>query len=317
MTFAPISKNLFFSKNDPKDPRLGDTTQSTTYDKLLQVAEKGIVIAGYPDDEGIQLNGGRPGAKDAPDSIRKHFYKMTPSALASDLPLNLYDIGNLETNSPLEQRQESIQKLCTPLLEKHQWISLGGGHDYAFPDGASFLNSQKSSSSIKPLIINIDAHLDVRPDHAGISSGTPFYKLLNSNEDFDFAEIGIQLQCNSREHLEWATQKGAKILSWEEINLSGLAPEIKVLQFLEPLITRYRPTFLSIDIDGFSSSFAMGCSQSWPSGFTADSFYRLLNTLKNRLDIRVLGIYEVSPPLDSDDRTSKLAAQIMHQFIFA
>jgi formiminoglutamase len=44
-------------------------------------------------------------------------------------------------------------------------------------------------------------------------------------------------------------------------------------------------------------------------------FFPLFDLLIRRLDVRALGIYETSPPLDQDDRTSKLAALIAHRFI--
>ena len=46
-----------------------------------------------------------------------------------------------------------------------------------------------------------------------------------------------------------------------------------------------------------------------------DSFFRILNTVIRRTNCPILGIYEVSPPLDLDDRTSKLAALIAHRYI--
>jgi len=80
-------------------------------------------------------------------------------------------------------------------------------------------------------------------------------------------------------------------------------------------ILRPRPVFLSIDIDGFSNAVAPGASQSWATGFLPKDFFQVFNLLRLRLDVRLLGIYEVSPPLDLDAQTAKLAAQIMHRLI--
>ncbi len=95
--------------------------------------------------------------------------------------------------------------------------------------------------------------------------------------------------------------------------VSGESFSTLVMRLLGDWILKSRSVFLSIDIDGFSSAIAPGCSQSWATGFSAQDFFPCLEILKARLDVRMLGIYEVSPPLDSDDRTSKLAAQIIHK----
>ncbi len=221
---------------------------------------------------------------------------------------------NLKVNSTLEARHESAKKTAAEVLVKNaKWIAIGGGHDYGYADGAAFLQTFKQ----KPLIINFDAHLDVRPTTKGFNSGTPFYRLLTEFKDFDLLQIGIQSQCNSKAHYDWATEKGAKILTWDELQFSGVSLTQKMLQFLEPYIAKKRDAFLSVDIDGFSSNYAMGCSQSFATGFDPISFLQVFRVLCERLDVKVLGIYEVSPPLDQDDHTSKLAALIIHQFLFA
>lgn len=307
--FTPIK--TFFTKDNPQDLRLGDFTKSLTEATGLKGS---VVVMGYPDDEGIQNNKGRAGAKDAPKCIRENFYKMTPHLFKNTDP-KIYDLGDLKIEGSLEDRHEKAQNSLEDLLKQTRVITLGGGHDYAYPDGAAFLETfhKKVDKDQKPLIINFDAHLDVRPHQDKITSGTPFHRLLSKYNEFDFAEVGIQSQCNSRYHLEWAESKGAKVLSYDEILYSGVPQHVKILEFLEPLMFKKRSCFLSIDIDGFSSSFAPGCSQSFATGLNVESFMIVLKVLTERLDVKLLGIYEVSPALDQDNRTSKLAAQIMFE----
>lgn len=307
--FKPCSSDLFFKSTKEGDPRLGELTQTSK-------GEKSFTLAGYPDDDGIQLNGGRLGARQAPDVIRKYFYKLTPSPWKKT-SFNFQDMGNLSTEIALAERHESLKKEIERSLNSPNtcWIGLGGGHDYGYPDGAGFLLSQKQSKR-KPLVINFDAHLDVRPTTQGLSSGTPFYRLLTDNSlpDFDFIEIGIQAHCNSTPHYDWLKERGALIIDMEEILINGF--QATCMEKLIPYMIKSRPTFLSIDIDAFSSAYAPGCSQSWATGLVPNEFMPLLKILKKRLDVKMLSIYEVSPPLDIDDHTSKLAAQILHSFIY-
>jgi formiminoglutamase len=326
--FAPPPTSLFLSKKDPNDLRLGDLVKPlaaqslSSYEHALSLHTKACaVLAGYPDDEGIRINGGRPGAAQAPDTVRRSFFKMTPSLFASQVFEPFLDLGNLQIQDlSLEQRHTTARQFAKSTFEKGLlWLSVGGGHDYGFADAAAFVDfhqNQSPAQKQKPLILNFDAHLDVRPTTHGLSSGTPFYRLLEMGAVFDFAEIGIQGQCTSKAHYDWALSRGAKIISMEEINATGLGFVQTCLDFLAPWIERRRSAFISIDIDGFSSAFAMGCSQSWATGFQASEFFLLLQILLKRLDVKGVGIYEVSPPLDQDDRTSKLAAQILHRCLY-
>lgn len=320
----PAPDELFFDRKDPSDPRLGTlvksdneafTSSSPASNLDANLGGANLYLLGYPDDEGIQINGGRPGASEAPNKIRQYLYKMTPP-LERALP-SFFDLGNITTSAPLADRHEQSAQLIHSLLDQeHRIITLGGGHDYGYPDGAGFLRHHRAKNNqLRPLVINFDAHLDVRPTDRGLSSGTPFFRLLNEFEDFDFIEIGIQPQCNSQIHLQWATSKGAKILRHDHFLLSGRSFVEYALEQISTWIFKSRPTFVSIDIDAFSSAYAMGCSQSWPSGLTPMEFKPLFEVLLSRLNVQVLGIYEVSPPLDLDDRTSKLAAEIIFQYL--
>ena len=304
MDFIAADPKLFFSKNDPRDPRLGDVVKT-------ELKDMDVAIVGYPDDEGIRINGGRDGAKLGPQEIRHWLYRTTPHARR---PLKTFtDLGNLDITGQLEERLERARKNVRELLVRElQVLSLGGGNDYAYSDGMGFLDQFKNQ---KPLIINIDAHLDVRDLSRGLSSGTPFYRLLESGLAFEFVEVGIQGQCNSAHHWDYVESKGGKVLSLEEILDSGRPlPEFAVEALGETLL-RKRPTFVALDIDALAWPYAMGSSAAWPVGLDPQEVWSLLQLFFKRLDVRVFGIYEVSPPLDTGGGTAKLAAQFAHSFL--
>jgi formiminoglutamase len=306
MSLKPVSSQLFFSRKDKQDPRLGEMAEIVSPDHLR---DQNFALLGYCDDSGIVLNGGRPGAKEAPDQIRTFLYKMTPEH--RKIP-RIADLGNLTALETLDQTHQMAFSIANKTIQKTKLISLGGGHDFAFADGSAFLENQNGDK--KPLIINFDAHLDVRPTDKGNHSGTPFRRLLEKYQGkFDFIEIGIQNQCNSPFHWEWALDHGAIVLSLETIEKSGILENLQ-----NNLDTdRQRPLWLSVDIDAFSSNEAPGCSQSWATGLHIREFLPVLQFLVHHFNVKGLGVYEVSPPLDQDHRTSKLAALIIHRFIFA
>lgn len=317
----PIKNDLLFSRNDPADPRLGDFVKIATLEDVrrLNKADR-VTITGYPDDAGVKLNGGRVGASLGPSRIRSFLYRMTPPAFLEDLDAatEILDLGDLDSDivTSLADRHALARETALRVLNSgSKFITFGGGHDYGFPDAAAFCEHSLNHGQ-RPLVINYDAHLDVRPTDRGLTSGTPFFRLLEEFPAIDFIELGLQGQCNSRQHLKWAQERGA-LCSFEEARLAeGLTLAETLQRFVGETTLRRRPAFLSIDIDGFSSSVAPGASQSWPTGFQPADFFDSLSWCLSRLDVKSVGIYEVSPPLDVDDRTSRLAALIAHRFMF-
>lgn len=310
--FHPTDKHLLFTKNDKEDPRLGECVQLLHKGDLAKLSEHqyDFAIIGFPDDEGIALNGGRPGAQQAPHQIRTYLYKMTPHLASTQLP-KILDLGDLvDKEKTIGERHEKARETTRTLaLSGKCWISLGGGHDYGYCDGAGFLDVFKNDA----VLINFDAHMDVRPTDKGFNSGTPFHRVLSEfSGQVDFAEVGIQNQCNSKAHIKWATDKGAAIYTLDQINENGLQASLQ--HFMKG--KEKKKIFLSVDIDAFTSNEAPGCSQSWTTGLFTKDFLVSLKWLVANFDVRGMGIYEVSPPLDQDNRTSKLAALILHNFIF-
>jgi formiminoglutamase len=324
---------LLFSRADPQDMRLGDFARalpsSQTYfdfkNSIVELSDRATcLVVGYPDDEGIRLNGGRPGSKEAPDRIRNYFYRMTPPAFLPEPKIPFFaivDAGNLAigekgAEKDIETRHEQARAISLEAQARNiRVVSFGGGHDYGFSDAAAYCEAALARKE-RPLVINFDAHLDVRPTDKGLTSGTPFFRLLSKYPNIDFIELGLQSQCNSKAHVDWLTTRGGLVSFEEERRARGLTLTDTLLELLGDGALSKRSAFLSIDIDGFSSAVAPGASQSWPTGFETDDFFPCFSWCLRRFDVRGVGIYEVSPPLDVDDRTSRLAALIAHRFVF-
>lgn len=302
---VPQDENLFFSRNDPEDPRLGEFT----------AVELGSVVSSlwaYPDAAGIQANGGRTGAEQAPSAVRSCLYRMTPGRSWPRSCL-LQDLGNWNFEAlSLDEKAEITKSAVFDHYRSQSsfLFTLGGGHDYGYPDAAGFVEAFRSKDpKLKPLVINFDAHLDVRPLDRGLTSGTPFRKLLETYRDeFDFVEVGIQNHCNSPFHWDWALQNGAIVLPIENIRQHGLQESLAANIEADAS----RPVFLSLDIDCFNSGEAPGCSAPNAAGLSIAEFQKLWPWLFQSFDIKGLGIYEVSPPHDVDSRTSRLAALMIY-----
>lgn len=297
----PTDPSLFYSRQDPEDPRLGElvTTQKT---------ENAVVLIGYPDDRGIQLNKGRGGAAEAPDRIRRYLYRMTPPAQGP----RIWDLGNVEPAVTVkETHQACALHLASAYDSARLLVSLGGGHDFGYPDASTFAQWCGKNKQI-PLVINLDAHLDMRPWNPSTEphSGTPFYRALSDFPEIEMISLGLQRSCNSVHHLKWAAGQNVRALFVDEL---GTEAGWKKLSTWLPTQSKKRPCYLSVDVDGFSSAVAPGCSAPGAEGLMPREWQRVLELILGSCTIQHLGIYEVSPPLDRDDQTSRWAAQIIHQ----
>jgi len=330
--FRPSNPSLSFSAKHGKhgkhktDKSLADITKRVRgYDCMKQWQQdidqlgqefKIYSLAGYPDDEGVRLGGGRPGADKGPDAIRQALMQLTPDDRSTTRPM-LLDLGNLMLKSELSQRHEIVKKQAAEALSRGSaWIGLGGGHDYGYADAYALVKWSLEQQQ-RPLVISFDSQLNMHNTDAGISHNTVLSRLINDFSDkFDLAVIGAQSHCNSPQQWQWSRQQGVRVLGFDDILYSGHSLVEKSIEVLDDWMIRSRPTCISLDMSCFSSAYAMGCSQSWATGLAPDDFLRLLQILCQRLRIQVFGLYELSPLLDVNNCTAKLAAQILHRYIY-
>jgi len=312
----PVSQRILFGRGDATDPRLGEIVKPLT--NLEEATAGDVCLIGYPDDEGIKLNGGRVGAREAPDTIRRCLYRMTPSLGRPKTARCLWDAGNLRCDAELRERHDRARQVVRAILSGGSRLAtLGGGHDYGYSDMAGFCEHALETGK-RPFVVNFDAHLDVRPDDKSEHSGTPFFRLLEGFKGrLDFFEVGIQDWCNSSEHRSWAEKRGAKVISLEDWLMRGTP----FSEFLNEKVFRFfssnHSLAVSVDMDCFSSSVVPGASQVFPVGLDAVEFLKSWRRTLDQFRPKLTSFYEVSPPLDQDDRSSKLAAILVHQFLYS
>src|SRR5436190_21625087 len=88
----------------PDDPRLGEIIERWDGDPAALQPGRAVLI-GFPQDEGVRRNGGRPGAARAPDEIRKYLHRLTPAHIEQSLDLSHYpplDAGNVRLSGTLD-----------------------------------------------------------------------------------------------------------------------------------------------------------------------------------------------------------------------
>jgi formiminoglutamase len=278
-----------------------------------------VVILGIPTDEGIRRNGGRIGASEAPNAIRQGLGKLTPYAGPQFMhhieTLRIADLGDVPAGD-LEAMHDAASGIARDMIAKGKIvIALGGGHDITYPLVKGFRDGAQSEAIG---LINIDAHLDVRPRKDGKHHSGSSFRLLIEEEIISprrFSEIGIQSFVTAQSHFDWLLQQGSRILTFEDATTAHLPNAFEECEFAITLGDTEVPIYLSFDMDCVRASDAPGVSAPTPIGFLAEEAYELSVAAGLSKHVRMLDIVEVSPQHDTDSRTSRLAARMIAGFL--
>lgn len=296
-------EQLFYKRNDPNDPRLGEVVKSATW----EYATAKVIILGCPQDEGVKRNKGRPGAALAPDEIRRFLYRLV---VPIELDYPLFDLGNTRIQTTLEETHRFQQNVVRQLIKDGKSvICLGGGNDISYPDCSALALERPDI-----LAFNIDAHFDVRFDTPR-NSGTPYYQLLEEAflQPAKFYEMGSLPFSTSSAHRQYLLEKGAKIYSLDDLRRQGIEATFQSILKKESA----GAIFWGFDLDAVNSAEAPGVSAPNPIGFSGSEFCRLAGLAGQDPRTRIVEFSEVNPPYDIDGRTCRLVAAAIYYYLMA
>ena len=273
-----------------------------------------FALIGFGSDEGVKRNKGRLGAADAPNMIRAQLANLPVHQSVS-----IVDIGTVVCEQgPLEKAQaELADQVERSLQQGMKPIVLGGGHEVAFGSFSGlFQYIQHHEPQQKIGIINFDAHFDLR-EAEQVTSGTPFLnaaKLSEQNQkEFHYLCIGVAKHSNTKALFDTADRLNCQYIYDQQLQLSEIDHLIsKINGFIEKIDALY----ITVDLDVFSASIAPGVSAPAVKGIDLSVFDPLFQAIKKSGKIRVFDVAECNPRFDLDNRTAKLAAYIIFNYIF-
>lgn len=307
LTTRPNS-DLFFTKNDRNDPRLGDVVLS----KQEDYQSSQIVILGCPQDEGVRRNNGREGAALAPDAIREQFYKLT----TFNVRKRFFDLGNVKIGATLEETHDTHSEIVEQVLrDGKRLIVVGGGNDISYADGTAMAEVYGAENWIA---INVDSHLDVRLAEQR-NSGTPYRQLLDEGHLLPnrFFEVGYQTHFCSPVYYDYIAKLGVQRISLELLRSRSEA-DVELKEAIKQKFVHHSSslnTFFGFDLDVVRSSDAPGVSAPSPLGLRAGEFIQLVKYAASLANTKMIEFSEVNPKFDADNRTTRLTAIAMHRFI--
>lgn len=271
-----------------------------------------IKIIGLGDHEGVNNVGGRVGAAKGPEAFKTFYNKLNGDDFFQKTKeqIEFIDFKGLTLE---EKHLKAANKVSEADKISDLTIVVGGGHDFIYSHikGISYNHPNNASC------INIDPHLDMRPYDEKFTSGSPFRRLLDEEilSSKQLIEYGIQTHANAPALFEYAESKQIDIVYYHEITFVNYLSVFK--QKLDHLAKESSHITISLDLDVLQAAFAPGVSAPAAEGFTPEQMKALLQCAASYKEVKSLGIFELNPDLDIDDRTARLAAYCAYYFIEA
>lgn len=312
------------------DPRTGTLIKEWT-----ENSSDAIVLVGFPFDEGVRRNGGRVGARGGPSNVRPFIKKIgtvvNPELGISIDDLNIYDSGDILVKKPsnLENGHKLLEERIYSIIKNNSIpFVIGGGNDQSFPNAMGLLRNCNEDNSV--VVVNIDAHLDVRPLKEGkVHSGSPFYQLLNSDEwkskGAGFVEFAAQGSQCSNIHSKYVKDNGGKICWFSELRKQSTSDNMNLpfnnnttvgllKDYLFSFDKRPSKIFLSFDIDSIQGSDCPGVSCPATVGLTAEEALDICYWAGKTPEVSLVDISEYNPAIESY-RTGRLVANMFYYFL--
>ena len=270
-----------------------------------------IAIVGVPFDGGTTY---RPGPRFGPRGVRNQSAIIRP--WNPELKVNPFakyrvaDFGDLPVNPlSIEDTFRRIEQGVAPVLEAGaRWVCVGGDHSISLPLLRAMARKHKPVH-----LIQLDAHNDLWDEYFGskYSHGTPFRRAFEEGllEDGGVLQVGLRGQVYGEEDFDFARKHKVRMVTAEEFHDKGMAavaPHLKAF--------RGKPVYVTLDIDCVDPAYAPGTGTPQVGGFTSHQIIQLVRALKG-LDIVSCDLVEVSPPFDTGDITSLLAANLLFELL--
>ncbi|CAN5442963.1 formimidoylglutamase [soil metagenome] len=268
-----------------------------------------VAIIGFPTDEGVRRNGGRPGAAEAPVLIVEQLMKLTPHPAYhfrhSELLKSVSFCEPLSCSGDVESDQELLgEKIGSMFNNNIIPIIIGGGHETSFGHFLGYVNANKPAT-----ILNIDAHADVRPLKNGKAhSGSPFRQALQhpSRLCTSYNVFGLNPSSVSLEHYNYVNENGKAVFK-SDVNST------MVQIFLDHVNSE--AVMATMDMDVVCQSEAPGVSAPNSSGITGSIWLKCAFELGKNPAVQSFDLCEVNPVYDRDNQTIKLAAHTIWYFL--
>jgi len=292
-------------------PRFSGIATFMRLPHIPRANELDIALIGIPYDGGTTY---RPGPRFGPRHVREQSVIIRSWNPVLNLnPFEKYrvaDYGDLSIN-PLsieDTFQRITAQLDDVLKAEARTACVGGDHSILLPILRAI---HKRFGPVG--LIQFDAHNDTWGGYFGSphSHGTPVRRAVEEGllVPKDVLQIGLRGQVYSKDDFDFGKEHGFRVITTEEVHRGGMA-------LVKPALKRLarRPVYITLDIDVVDPAFAPGTGTPQVGGLSSAQILELVRSLRG-LHLVGCDLVEVSPPFDSGEITSLLAANLLYELI--
>src|SRR5947199_2796072 len=270
-----------------------------------------VALIGVPFDGGTTY---RSGPRFGPRHVREQSAIIRPwNPVLQVNPFAKHrtaDFGDLPVNPlSIEDTFRRIEKGVAPLLDAQvRCVCVGGDHSVRLPLLRAVARQHGTVS-----LVQFDAHNDLWDEYFGskYSHGTPFRRAFEEGllEDGRVLQVGLRGQVYGERDFDFAREHRVKMVTAEELQSQGMAMVRKQLRAF-----RGKAVYVTLDIDVVDPAYAPGTGTPQVGGLTSMQILELVRALRG-LQIVGCDLVEVSPPYDTGEITSLLAANLLFELL--
>ncbi len=268
----------------------------TTTSDFPELNNIDMAIIGVCEDRRAKTN---KGCSTAPNKVRDFFYTLYSGSFRPQIA----DLGNIEAGHNVEDTYYALKTTIDYLIRNNIIpIIIGGSQDLTY---AQFLGYENLEQTIN--IVSIDSKFDLGNPEEDTTNTAYLGKIIlhQPNYLFNFSNIGYQTYLVDQTSLNMMNK-----LYFDTYRLGQVRDAIEES---EPVIRH--ADMLSFDISSIKHSDAPAHVNASPNGFYSEEACQMMRYAGMNDKLSSLGIYEINPEYDTQDKTSNLAAQMIWCFM--
>jgi len=226
-----------------------------------------------------------------------------PDTIISELkiPENV-NILEVKEQNDFEKLHKEVESAASNTYKKGNFvIGLGGDHSVSYGLMKAFAKNHKNTG-----LIYFDAHLDCDVDF-----------LPPTHEDILRAAVKEKLfkhifAYGARKYTEKEKEFAIQNFSWDS---AEVPINIAKKHIDKELLKKVDDVYISIDIDIFDPEYAPGTGYPEKDGLNPEEFLPVIKEILATKKVKGVDIVEVNPSKDVNNKTSKLAAKLLLEFL--
>lgn len=263
-------------------------------DALAQTEVPVLVLAGIQEE---RLGIGNEGNSDAPDFIRKAFYR-----LYANTSWRIIDIGNLPAGHTTEDTEFAVSRVSGQLIKNGYCpILLGGSMELTF---AQYMGYESLEQLVNLVSVEPSFDLGFASEEQAANTYLGRIVLQQPSFLFNFSTLGYQSYLIDPSGLDLLNKL---FFDACRIGLIRDNPDES-----EPLLRN--ADLVAINLGSVRQADAPGHKAPRPNGFYAEEICQIAWYAGLGDKINSLGLYELNPACDQNGQTAGLAAQILWCF---